>query len=289
MPNRILRDGILDSEKVDALSIYAEVFYRRMMSIVDDYGRYQWVPRKVRSAAYPLKTDAIALEDLETWLNECCMVGLIVRYRAVGKEYEGKEFIEFVNFHQRTRTDSKFPPPGPMPVSDGGQLAVIGQQCAARASSSPSPSPSSSNTAEGEPELEKIPVASEAMASLQGSMTASGECLGFSSPQVPRRESPDSPNASRDLWIDAAWFRHPKKKNIAMGYAALQSVYDKGPEIRQAFGRHHEAACKSREWRKEGGRFCPQIHDYVNNKQYLGEVYDEDECGDGYSFEVPEL
>ena len=36
MPNRILREGILTSERVNALSWEAEVFYRRLMSAVDE-------------------------------------------------------------------------------------------------------------------------------------------------------------------------------------------------------------------------------------------------------------
>jgi hypothetical protein len=40
MPVRILREGILTSERVDTLSPAAEVFYRRLMSVVDDFGRF---------------------------------------------------------------------------------------------------------------------------------------------------------------------------------------------------------------------------------------------------------
>ena len=40
MPNRILRDTILRSERVARLSPTAELFYRRLMSVADDYGRY---------------------------------------------------------------------------------------------------------------------------------------------------------------------------------------------------------------------------------------------------------
>ena len=50
MPNRILREGILSSERVDALSEGAEILYRRLMSVVDDYGRYFAHPTLIRSA-----------------------------------------------------------------------------------------------------------------------------------------------------------------------------------------------------------------------------------------------
>ncbi len=40
MPTRILREGILTSETVNRLSLGAELFYRKFMPVVDDYGRY---------------------------------------------------------------------------------------------------------------------------------------------------------------------------------------------------------------------------------------------------------
>ena len=36
MPTRILRDGILTSERVNLLDWEAEVFYRRLLSVGDD-------------------------------------------------------------------------------------------------------------------------------------------------------------------------------------------------------------------------------------------------------------
>ncbi len=39
MPNRIIREGILTSEAVNSLSWEAEVFFRRLLSVVDDFGR----------------------------------------------------------------------------------------------------------------------------------------------------------------------------------------------------------------------------------------------------------
>jgi hypothetical protein len=45
MPNRELREGILTSERINALTFPAEVFYRRLMSVVDDFGRCPAHPR----------------------------------------------------------------------------------------------------------------------------------------------------------------------------------------------------------------------------------------------------
>src|SRR3990167_11311858 len=57
MPNRILREGILSSERINTLSVHAELFYRRLLSVVDDYGRFFAHPALLRSACYPLRVD----------------------------------------------------------------------------------------------------------------------------------------------------------------------------------------------------------------------------------------
>ena len=49
MPDRIVRQGILTSDRVNQLDWGAECFYRRLMSIVDDYGRYDARPAVLRA------------------------------------------------------------------------------------------------------------------------------------------------------------------------------------------------------------------------------------------------
>ena len=104
MPGRILREGILTSESVDQLSPGAELFYRRLMSAVDDYGRYPKHPSLLRAALFPLRTDKITSDDITDWLNECERASLIQTFLS-----EGKACIEIVNFKQRVRSQSKYP------------------------------------------------------------------------------------------------------------------------------------------------------------------------------------
>ncbi len=44
MPVRLIRPGILSSLRVNRLTEGQEVFYRRLLSVVDDFGRYDAVP-----------------------------------------------------------------------------------------------------------------------------------------------------------------------------------------------------------------------------------------------------
>jgi hypothetical protein len=106
MPNRILRDAILTSERVASLDWAAEVFYRRLHSIVDDYGRYEAGHQLLRAKCYPLQTDSVRVADIARWMAACQKSGLILVYGANGKQY-----LEVCDFRQQTRTDSKCPPP----------------------------------------------------------------------------------------------------------------------------------------------------------------------------------
>lgn len=107
MPQRILREGILDSEKINELSWGAEVFYRRLMSVADDFGKYDGRLMMIRANCYPLKLHIVGDSDIDKWLQECCASGLVRRY-----EVDGKPYIMIINFGQRLRSmKSKYPDP----------------------------------------------------------------------------------------------------------------------------------------------------------------------------------
>lgn len=107
MPNRILREGILTSDRVNALSLPGEVFYRRLMSVVDDYGRFDARPVMLKVACFPLRVDAVREADISRWIAECEKAGLIALYAAHGKRY-----LEMRDFRQTVRAKlSKFPDP----------------------------------------------------------------------------------------------------------------------------------------------------------------------------------
>ena len=106
MPNRVVREGILSSERVNALSESEELFYRRLMSVVDDYGRYFAHPGLLRSACYPMRLDTKTEAQISEYLVSCQKAGLIRVYQIGSKSY-----LELVDFHQRMRQmKSKFPP-----------------------------------------------------------------------------------------------------------------------------------------------------------------------------------
>lgn len=107
MPDRILRAKILTSDLVNTLSWPGEVFYRRLMSVVDDYGRYDARVSILRSSLYALKLDKVSDADIVKWMGECSKAGLISVYQVQSKDY-----LEILQFRQRLRAmKSQYPPP----------------------------------------------------------------------------------------------------------------------------------------------------------------------------------
>ena len=106
MPVRLLRESILDSAAVSSLSAHAEVFYRRLMSVVDDFGRFDGRAAVLRCRLYPLKIDSIREADITRWIAECETAGLIALY-----EVDSKPYILFHKLGPARAKESKFPAP----------------------------------------------------------------------------------------------------------------------------------------------------------------------------------
>ena len=104
MPNRILREGILDSDRLASVSLGAEVQFYRLLVAADDFGRYDGRVSVIRSRCWPLR-DEVTVAQVEAWIEELALAHLIVLY-----EVGGKPFIELPNFNQRSRLKrSKYP------------------------------------------------------------------------------------------------------------------------------------------------------------------------------------
>ena len=107
MPNRMIREGILSSDKVNKVTWAGEVFFRRLMSVADDFGRYDGRAEIIRAALYPLRLDKVSAADIDKWKAECAQAGLVSCYHV-----DGKEYLQIDDFGQRMRSKkSRYPPP----------------------------------------------------------------------------------------------------------------------------------------------------------------------------------
>lgn len=107
MPSRIIRDGWLESERINALKPEEECFYLRLCLRADDFGRYHANPVLLKSNLFPLREN-VRSTDIPRWLAACQKAGLVRCYEA-----DAKPFLEIVKFGQRIKEGlrSKFPPP----------------------------------------------------------------------------------------------------------------------------------------------------------------------------------
>lgn len=118
MPNRIIREDILTSEAVDTLDPPSEVFYRRLMSKVDDHGLYDARPAILKSHLYPLRHDRVREADISRWMAACQKAGLIVLYA-----HDGKPYLQMLKTKWKARSEPKYPIPGS--ASNCAQLQTI--------------------------------------------------------------------------------------------------------------------------------------------------------------------
>nr|DAU76240.1 MAG TPA: replisome organizer [Caudoviricetes sp.] len=106
MPTRLIREGILTSERIASLSWEAEVFYRRLMSVADDYGLYDARPAILRSALYPLQLEKMSECNIQRCLAACEAAGLILLFAR-----NGKSFLQIRDFGQQIKSKPKYPLP----------------------------------------------------------------------------------------------------------------------------------------------------------------------------------
>lgn len=107
MPDRIIRHGILTSDSVNLLSWEGEVFYRRLLSVVDDFGRFDGRRSILRASLYPLGLEKVSEKDVGRMMSECEKQSLVSVYVV-----DGQQFLEVLKFNQRLRAKvSKWPAP----------------------------------------------------------------------------------------------------------------------------------------------------------------------------------
>lgn len=106
MPTRYLKPGIRDSERINALTAEAEVFYYRLIVTVDDFGRADARPAMLKAACFPVR-DSASTKKCGDWLRELSSAGLIDCYSV-----DGKPYLQMQKWDNQPRArDSKFPAP----------------------------------------------------------------------------------------------------------------------------------------------------------------------------------
>jgi hypothetical protein len=111
MPDRLIRDELLTSERYWSVSIEAQRLFIHLLLVADDLARFSGKNFTVRSACFP--GQAVAPEKVERMLSELQDLDLVRLYESSGERY-----IFIPRFGQRLRyKNSKFPAP-PSEIND---------------------------------------------------------------------------------------------------------------------------------------------------------------------------
>lgn len=141
MPQRFLRPGLTTSTRFNSAGWQAQSLYVRLITLVDDYGRFESHPMLLKSLAFPFNPEITCEQML--WLCEELQTNDLAVFYEVG----GKGYLQLSRWQEKARSHSKFP------EFNGGackQLLANVSKCSAPSSSSSS-SPSSSLVAASVP------------------------------------------------------------------------------------------------------------------------------------------
>lgn len=156
MPNRLLKEGIRTSKKINSLSDFEFRTWAYLITYVDDYGRGSADPELLKGFVFPRRKE-VREQDIRKALAALERTGSILLYDVAGEPY-----FCFPNWseHQRIQTKkSKYPAPADCDMSRW--LTVIHGDSPPEPESNPNPE-SESNPKEGggEPQAASPPVVS---------------------------------------------------------------------------------------------------------------------------------
>lgn len=121
MPNRYVREDAIESERVNKLSYMAEVFYRRLINRVDDFGRFTANRELLRAAIFPLKLQDVSSQDINSLILECEMAGLLSSWTQ-----DDRQYLVMHTWEQGRAKHSKYPAP-PQSIID--KLSAFVYRC----------------------------------------------------------------------------------------------------------------------------------------------------------------
>lgn len=116
MPNRMIKETIHDSDKLNSLSDFNFRLWVHLLTFVDDYGRGDARPAIIKGNCFPLR-DRVTVKDIDAGLHALADTGCIVLY-----EVGGKSYLYFPSWgkHQRIQTKhSRYPEPPAIDNSHG--------------------------------------------------------------------------------------------------------------------------------------------------------------------------
>lgn len=109
MPQRFLKPGLTTSKKWNAVDWIAQSFYVRLITLVDDFGRYEGDLLLLRSHCFPYgdpNRNEIPLTTIENICKQLTTNALIIFYET----HDGMRYLQLLRWQERPRAiSSKYP------------------------------------------------------------------------------------------------------------------------------------------------------------------------------------
>ncbi len=131
MPQRLLRPAIRQSKRWNRLSLIGQSLYIRLLTLVDDFGRYEADPQLLSSECFPYGDpdgNAVTCQQMIAACGQMSASDMVILY-----EFEGSKYMQLTRWKERVRSsESRFPAP----------LLTNDSKCQQMIASPPQPSPS---------------------------------------------------------------------------------------------------------------------------------------------------
>ena len=146
MPQRFLRPGITTSERWNSLSWDAQSLFVRLLTLVDDYGRFDGRPSVLHGACFAVWNELHpdALVSCEQTAALCCQLASkkLVEFYVSSEASGAKKVLQIVQWQERARSESKWPGPNDSKPLRFDSNVTANRSVPLPPSPSPSPSPS---------------------------------------------------------------------------------------------------------------------------------------------------
>ena len=155
MPNRIIKESICTSEKINDLSDFHFRLWACLITYVDDFGRGDARSAIIKGRCFPLR-ERVTVKDIDAGLHVLADTGCIILYTV-----DGESYLCFPNWdkHQTVRNQkSKYPAP-PKDESNPQAIASNCKQLEANVpviQSNPNPNPNPNPRRFTPPTLEEV-------------------------------------------------------------------------------------------------------------------------------------
>lgn len=124
MSNRIIKESVTSSDTINGLSDAEESTFYRLLTVCDDYGRFDARPEILAGRLYPLRLHEVTPDVIKNRFKKLQEVGLLFIY-----EVNGREYLQITKWakHQSIRAKaSKYPNP---PEVVETQLKAVASNC----------------------------------------------------------------------------------------------------------------------------------------------------------------